>query len=126
MSWECAIDGDPCDLLVERSIKAARKQHKCAFCENPITIGSPYRKWFWIFDGVLGEEKYHAECKALMHDASEMICGEPVIAFGTTLADASGELLSESARGSLGVDPDHIRDWMVANGDIMEKYGYGE
>ena len=127
MSWACAIDCDENDFLTETDIKSARKPHTCVYCHSPISVGDPYGKWVWKYDGYLGEEKYHHECKALMFEAAEVLCGERVIAFGSTLDGASSELLSLEANDPYWVqDDDFVRKWHERLGDVWEKYGYGD
>ena len=126
MSWECAVDGDPCDLLHETTIKAARKEHRCAYCASPIRVGKPYGKWFWVYDGEPGEEKYHHECKALMYSASEVLCGEAIISFGSTLDGASSELLALEANDPYWYDDGFVKEWHISLGKVWEEHGYGD
>ena len=120
MTWACAIDYEPNDLLVEHEINTARKEHVCAYCGCKIPVGCAYGKWVWLYDGEFGEEKYHHECKALMYEAAEALCGESVIAFGSTLDGASRELLSAEVNDQYWGYDDFVKKWMILLGDVWE------
>jgi len=122
MSYACAIDCDPCELYEVTEIKKARIEHRCAFCEMKITPGSPYNRLFSVFDGDPYVEKWHSECEALMRLAGDLICGDSVVAFGSTLDGASNELLSLQEGKWDSVSSDDVKDWMLKYGEILEKY----
>lgn len=57
MSSDCYCDYEPATIYQARSVKAARKQHKCEECGRTIEIGQPYEYVFGIWDGCEGEFK---------------------------------------------------------------------
>lgn len=49
-------------LYHTRKILAARKQHKCQACPQPILLGSPYVRSVYVEDGVFGTFRCHVLC----------------------------------------------------------------
>jgi len=56
-------------------VRAARKQHKCACCWEPIEIGQNHVKWDWTScedDHVFGTDRFHLECHLAIQHAPKL------------------------------------------------------
>lgn len=50
--------------LDEKTIKAARKNHRCHWCGERINKGESYHVWKGIYEGDFSVFKTHPECNA--------------------------------------------------------------
>lgn len=62
---ECFCDYDPADVYSARSVKAARKPHKCDECFTEIHIGESYELVFGVWEGNPSTFKTCCRCLAL-------------------------------------------------------------
>lgn len=51
-------------LIGDVTIQAARKQHTCWWCGDPIEPGETYRRWLWKDRGDVEAVKVHDDCYA--------------------------------------------------------------
>lgn len=45
-----------------RTLKTAKKNHRCTYCGDPIISGDKYYSWVSIDDGKFFRSKMHPEC----------------------------------------------------------------
>jgi len=57
------------DFHVESVVAAARKQHSCEQCGQPVEVGSPYRRGAGSYDGEMYSHATHIEC----HEAAQAL-----------------------------------------------------
>lgn len=55
--WE--DDGPDVELYVTRQTKAARREHKCSGCPDPILCGQPFARTSSKVDGVFVVSRFH-------------------------------------------------------------------
>jgi hypothetical protein len=58
------------------SIAAARKRHRCSWCDTRIEVGEPYKRWRYFDDGDVGTIKMHPECHEAMEAAPNHLVDE--------------------------------------------------
>ncbi len=63
-------------LIEERTVKAARKAHRCIWCGEPIVIGAPYTYERSIFEGDPQSHHWHPECLDAMREVIHAEGGE--------------------------------------------------
>lgn len=53
------------------TIKAAKKQHRCSWCDKRIEVGESYKRYRWFGDDGPSTVKLHHECYDAMHEAAQ-------------------------------------------------------
>lgn len=59
-----------------RHIKAARKEHPCTWCAEPIDAGAPYARYRWLGGYDTGTVRMHPECFDAMGDLASREGGQ--------------------------------------------------
>lgn len=49
-------------ILLSESHPVARKEHKCIWCGQPISVGEKHRRERSIYDGKFQDQRWHFEC----------------------------------------------------------------
>jgi hypothetical protein len=58
------------EVIGQKSIKHAAKDHACEWCGERIEAGQPYESWLWCEGGTVSQVKAHPECRSAWDDAA--------------------------------------------------------